>query len=252
MGAWRKPVAWSLALVAVLATACSNSRANPAPGPSVGRELHRELPSAVDDIRFTDSAGRHVTLASLRGKVVVISDMLTLCQGTCPLDTAELVAAARHVNATASGKRVVFLSVTLDPGRDNLRRLAAYRQQYSPAPSTWSVMTARPRELDLLWKVLGVYRQRVPDKPPLPRDPLTHEPLTYDITHSDEAFFIDASGRERFVLQGAPHITPGLAVPSGLTALMAAGTGSHTPPLEQGWTSTQAVQVIGWLLDKHL
>jgi protein SCO1/2 len=236
----------------VLAAACSNTQANPAPGPSVGRELHRQLPSAVLDIRFTDSAGRRVTLASLRGEVVVISDMLTLCQGTCPLDTAELVAAARRVDATAAGKRVVFLSVTLDPRRDTLRRLTAYRRQYSPAPSTWSPMTAPPSELNLLWKTLGVFRKRVPDKPPLPRDSLTHEPLTYDITHSDEVFFIDASGRERFVLQGAPHITPGLAMPPGLTALMAADAGSRTPPSEQEWISAQAVQVIGWLLDKHL
>ena len=154
-----------------------------------------------------------VTLASLRGKIVVVSDMMTLCQGTCPLDTANVAAAARRVRAAGLGDRVVFLSITIDPARDSPARLAAYRRLYAPAPADWQTATGSAQTVNSLWKWLGVYRQQVPDKAPGPRDWLTGKRLTYDVTHSDEVFFIDAQGRERFLLEGAPHISPGITIP---------------------------------------
>ena len=57
----------------------------------------------------------------------MISDVMTLCQESCPLDTANVVAAARPVERAGLDSKVVFLSITIDPGRDTVAQLAAYR-----------------------------------------------------------------------------------------------------------------------------
>ena len=209
------------------------------------------LPAPIEALRLTDASGRAVSLAALRGKIVVLSDMLTLCQGTCPIDTANVVGTARRVSAAGLGGRVAFLSVTVDPGRDVATRLAAYRRQYSPAPSDWYVLTGSSSEIKLFWDTLGVFRKREADPQPGPKDWLTGHRLTYDITHSDEVFFFDRSGRERFLLQGLPHISPGSPVPPTLKKFMAAGDEGPTSS-PHGWTTQQAVQVLAWLLDKRI
>ncbi len=221
------------------------------PGASVGQRLSRALPASVMRLRLTDASGRAVTLASLRGKIVVVSDMLTLCQGTCPLDTANVVGTARRLSKAGLGGKVAFLSVTVDPQRDVGRRLASYRRQYAPVPSDWYVLGGSARDLDKFWDTLGVFRKREPDAQPGPKDWLTGRRLTYDVTHSDEVFFFDATGRERFLLQGLPHVSPGSPVPPELKAFVAAGDESPTSS-PHGWTTDQALQVLSWLLDKKI
>ncbi len=209
------------------------------------------LSAPVEQLRLTDASGRAVSLAALKGKIVVLSDMLTLCQGTCPIDTANVVGTARRVSSAGLGGDVAFLSVTVDPDRDLAARLAAYRRQYAPAPSDWYVLTGSPREINLFWDTLGVFRKREPDPQPGPKDWLTGRRLTYDVTHSDEVFFFDRTGRERFLLQGLPHISPGSPVPPVLKKFIAAGDEGPTSS-PHGWSTDQAVQVLAWLLNKKI
>jgi protein SCO1/2 len=174
-----------------------------------------------------------VTFNALRGKVVVMSDMVTLCQGTCPLDTADLVAAARQVHAAGLSARVAFLSITLDPRRDTRARLAAYRRQYRPAPRDWYVLTGSPTTINRLWDALGVYRRIVPETG---RDQLTGAAMTYDVTHSDEVFFLDAHSRERCTIHGVPHIAPRSTVPPELRSQV------------RRWSTRDALAVVSRLL----
>lgn len=221
----------------------------PPPGPSVGQQLHAELPASVRMASLRDSSGRRVSLESLRGKVVVLSDLLTLCQETCPLDTANVVAAGRKVEASGLGKRVVFLSVTVDPQRDTQHRLAAYRRLYNPAPHDWLTLTGSPATLHTFWKRLGVFVKRVPDKPPAPHDWLTGKPLHYDVTHSDAVFFLDQSGRLRFLLTGSPHVAAGAPIPPELRRLLNdKGHRNLTHPDARAWTLQQELSVISWLV----
>ena len=224
-----------------------------APGASVGQRVDAVLPAAVSAPVLIGSTGRRFDLASLAGKVVVVSDMMTLCQETCPLDTANVVAAARAAARAGLGDRVEFLSITIDPRRDTPQRLAAYRALYAPAPDDWIVATATGGQLTALWKALGVYIERVPDEPPAPRDWLTGESLTYDLTHSDEVFFIDEHGRERFVLDGAPHVAPGAPLPATLKKFLDdSGRKNLTQPDAQAWTLPQELQVLSWLIGRRI
>lgn len=162
------------------------------------------------------TTGHRMSLRSLAGKVLVVSDMMTLCQETCPLDTANIVAAARAVQRAGLGKKVEFLSITIDPSRDTIAQFAAYRKLYSPAPAEWAVLTASSATLGRLWRTLGVLIERVPESGSPPRNWRTGISLSYDLTDSDEVFFIDTTGRGRFLPEGSPHVAPGAPIRSPL------------------------------------
>src|SRR5581483_1048910 len=99
-----------LVAAVVIMSGCHGSDRTAEPAAATGQEMDRPLAPQVVDATLVDSSGRRLTISSLRGKIVVISDMMTLCQGTCPLDTANVVQAARRVQAAGEDSRVVFLS----------------------------------------------------------------------------------------------------------------------------------------------
>jgi cytochrome oxidase Cu insertion factor (SCO1/SenC/PrrC family) len=243
----------ALAVVALSLGACHGGADPSEPTASAGQELDRTLPPAVTHAQLVDSSGRSLTISSLRGKIVVLSDMMTLCQGTCPLDTVNVVQAARRVHDAGEDHRVVFLSVTIDPARDTQSRLVAYRNQYAPAPANWLALSGSVDSVNRFWDALGVYRKTEPDQPPAPRDWLTGTQLTYDITHSDQVFFLDANGHERFQLDGPPHVAPGTTIPPKLNAFLSAeGRADLAHPDAMSWTVRQELDILGQLLDVKL
>ena len=211
----------------------------------IGTPLNSALPASVRGLRFTSGDGRVVSLADFTGKTVAISDVMTLCQETCPLDTATLVQTVRAEDAAGPGSGEEFLSITVDPGRDTPAQLAAYRRLFTPPPSNWLTLTGSASTVNALWNYLGVWRNKVAEgSGPAPRNWRTGQPLTYDVQHSDEVFFLDARGHERFVLEGAPYATKG-AVPQTLYDFMdAQGRGGLQSAPSTAWTEAQAQQVL--------
>jgi protein SCO1/2 len=211
----------------------------PAPGAEVGTALDQALPASVLDLPLTSSDG----------KVVVISDMMTLCQETCPMDTATVVQTVRDENAQGHAGQVVYLSITVDPGRDTPAQLHAYRELFAPAPTNWHLLTGQPSSVAALWKFFGVWQQKVPEGPgPAPRNWRDGAALTYDVSHSDEVFFLDRHGHERFVLEGPPTVARAL-VPRALRSFLnAQGRHNLTSPASTDWNESQARRVLAWLL----
>jgi protein SCO1/2 len=205
----------------------------------------------VLDATLVATDGRRVTLSSFKGKVVVVSDFMSLCQESCPLDTANVLSAARAVEKAGLGDKVEFLSVSIDPGRDTVARLAAFRKLYAPAPKDWMVLTSSRSILGPFWNALGVYIKKTADKPPLPRDWWTGKPLHYDITHSDDVFFVDPSGNWRYLFDGIPHVAQGAAIPKTIRSFMD-DEGEHNlaDPGPAAWTVPQELKVLSWLT-KH-
>ena len=233
---------------------CSSSPHIAQPGPDVGQGFNRQLPSSVANTLLISSTGQRLNLASLKGKIVVVSDIMTLCQETCPLDTAEVLQAARAVEKAGLGSKVEFISATIDPRRDTIPQLAAFRKLYGKAPADWQVVTGGVPQLASFWKKLSVYIKQVPDDPGSPpRNWRTGKPLTYDLDHSDDVLFMDASGRERFALDGTPHVNSGAPIPPTLAKFMDAD-GKHNlhHPAAGAWSAEQELQVLSWLLDKRI
>ncbi|MGH3500228.1 MAG: SCO family protein [Nocardioidaceae bacterium] len=226
----------------------ADSSAPTAPGPSVGTKLDKPVSSSVLSIPMVDAHGHRHTLGDFAGKVVVISDSMTLCQETCPIDTSTVVQTARDVEKAGLGDDVEFLTITVDPHRDTPKRLRAYRRLFGAAPADWMTLTGTTAHIHQLWKHLGVYWKRVPGDSPAPKDWMTGAPLTYDVEHSDEVFFFGGHQHERFLLEGPPHISSTSAIPKTLYTFMT-DEGHHNTvhPKPTAWTAGQALHVISWL-----
>ena len=132
-----------------------------------------------------------------------MAPFLTLCQDECPLVTGAFIALQRDVRAAGLGSKVVFMEITVDPGRDTPARLAAYSKEFG---ADWVLATGTPANLDALWKFLGVSVQIVPEEQPAKIDWYTGTPLTYDVDHTDGYFLIDPAGHERFSDSNPPNL----------------------------------------------
>ena len=144
--------------------------------------LSRATPTVAPGFSLTDQAGRTVSLASLRGKVVVLSFFDAACDDICPVLAAEFVHAHDELGTAAS--RVAFVTVDSDP-------LALTATSAAPAEAAagisslpdWYFLTGSLRRLDAVWKSYGVA--------------VEVQTATGLIAHNEVLVLIDASGRLR-------------------------------------------------------
>ncbi len=249
----RSPARLLLALVAgtLLLAGCATAQQQPpAPGNDIGTQLDAPVSPSITHLQLTDSAGHRTSLARYAGKVLVVSDSMTLCQETCPLDTTNIVSAARAVERAGLSDKVQFLTITVDPQRDTPHRLAVYRSLYAGPQQLhdWDLLTGDQATVSRLWKYFGVYSRKVPQSQPPPKDWLTGRPLTYDVQHSDEVFFLDGSQHERFLISGMGHVESAAMVPQRLRGFLnTRGHHNLTHGGRMAWTVPQVLQTVSWL-----
>jgi protein SCO1/2 len=245
-----------MSVAALVLSACGGSSGPPAPhSGGVGTVTDRDVPSAISSLRLEDSSGRPVTLSSLRGKTVVISDSMTLCSEDCPLDTANVVVAARAADAAGLTGNTVFLTVTVDPRRDTPRRLRAYRQLYDPGDRVpnWLLLTGSRTAIARLWSYFGVYWHKVAEDDPPDHDWLTGRPLTYDIQHADEVLMLDHRGDERYVISGHAHVPDAGTVPGRMRSYLSPEGKRHLyRPGGATWTPRDVLAGLSWLTGRHV
>ncbi len=184
-----------------------------------------------------------MSLAALRGKVVVLAPFLSLCQDECPLVTGAFISLQRDLRGAGLAHRVVFVEATVDPGRDTVARLAAYQREFG---ADWDLWTGTPANVAAFWKPFGVEYQIVPEDQPPKIDWFTGRPLTYDVNHTDGYILIGTDGHERFVDATAPDLS---RLDHKLTSLLNDG-GLHNlqHPQQPNWTIADALASIGWML----
>lgn len=224
--------------------ACGSSPS--VPDISGGSELSAAIPSTIANLPLVNQDGKTVHLADYKGKTIVIQDGMTLCQEQCPIDTATFVGMAR-ASAKASSKPndVVFLTITVDPVRDDPAQLAAYRALYAPGSGSlpqWQLLTGKPADIAALWKYLHVWYQKVPQDAVV-KNWRTGAVLTYDIQHSDEVFFIDHGLRQRYLLEGMPSL--GGTIPSQIKHFMTAEGMANMKM--SNWTVANGMTVLDWV-----
>jgi protein SCO1 len=134
--------------------------------------------------RFTDQRGHTMTLASLRGKVVVLEFMDPHCTDICPIVSQELVDAYRQLGAQAS--KVVFAAINVNQYHAAVKDMAAYSNAHrlNTIPD-WHFFTGPVPALLTAWRAYNVQVQA-----PNPNA---------DIIHTSVLYFIDAKGAERFL-----------------------------------------------------
>jgi cytochrome oxidase Cu insertion factor (SCO1/SenC/PrrC family) len=251
----RRSVVAGLAVAALVLVAAAIGRFAPTspkkPNADIGTTLDQALPSWATSMVFTDDFGKHTTLADFSGKTVVLVPFMTLCQETCPLTTTNLMTVDKSVLNAHQENNVQIVEITIDPERDTVARLDAYRGVAEIRQPNWSLLTAAPADLSRLWKLLGVDVEKTAPAPGAV-DWLGGKPLTYDLTHTDEVFFLDKTGHERFLIDGAPNTKGVLPSPVLDKFLNDDGQANLTNPDASTWTADDATTSLAWVLGKHL
>ena len=208
-----------------------------------GTELNRPVPS----LPLLDAHGKRVTLSAYRGKVVVLSPVLTLCHEVCPLTTGAFLGMQLAVRRAGLAHRVVFVEISVDPWRDSPARLRAFSRY---AGVDFPLFTGSVAELRRFWRFFGVGFFRTAAGKPPDLDWWTHRRETFDVAHSDGLFFVDAAGHLRIVVLGMPNVHGRLA--ARLRRLLS-GEGIrnlHHPQV--AWSVPQALDDLGALLGRRI
>src|SRR5207249_3781071 len=77
------------------------------------------------EFTLTSQDGAPVSLARLRGKVVALTFIYTLCTDTCPVLTP-MMSFVQDRLGEDFGTKIAFVSITIDPERDTPEVLKAY------------------------------------------------------------------------------------------------------------------------------
>lgn len=109
-------------------------------------------------VTFTDDAGQPVTLASFRGRPVVLNMFFASCGYACPLTVTDLLAIQGRLPAELRAQ-TVFVLVSFDVARDTTEMLAKYRTQRG-LDGQWVLLRGDNDSVRELAALLGVkYKQ---------------------------------------------------------------------------------------------
>jgi protein SCO1/2 len=136
-----------------------------------------EPPRAAPELSLQASSGGKLSLASYRGKVILMGFGFTSCPEVCPTTLATLAQARKRLGAQAEQVQVVY--VTVDPERDSAERMRAYLTGFDP---TFVGGTGTPAQLAAVRNNYGVMAER--------------KPLgsSYTVAHSSSVYLIDQNG----------------------------------------------------------
>jgi protein SCO1 len=110
-------------------------------------EDEQRLPTlgAAPEFALTSQDGAEVTLASLRGKVMV-TFIYTSCPDVCPMLTDKMARVQDELGSDF-GSKVAFVSITTDPERDTPEVLKGYAEAFDANLAGWSFLTGEPAEV---------------------------------------------------------------------------------------------------------
>lgn len=264
---------WSAGLAALICLANSSiSQASEitAPPSSVGVATDTVIPAPVLNATFGDEMGMSQSLASLKGKTVLVVPLLTLCGDTCPFTSANMIQIESKL-ASEKVNNVVVVGVSVDPYRDNQSRISAYLKLINTNFDIWiptgktttpvitkSELAAKNpigtgdtnTNLTAFEKFFGWTVQVIPQSNPPAKDWLApFKPLTYDINHSDGFWIIDPSQHVRFVSGTQPAFTGTLS--KTLATFMGYKSNIYKDPVYKGgWTPAQVLQALSFVDQK--
>ena len=125
------------------------------------------------------------------------------------MTTANMHRAAETAQANGTSGRVVFLSLTVDPQRDTVRRMRRYSHLYGALPD-WRLATGRPAQVTALWRALGVSTDKTKPEDTV-RDWMTGKVIhdSYDVHHQDVVMVVGPPAG----CAGSPSVTPTRGAP---------------------------------------
>ena len=172
-------VAWSLPTGSMAHDPPARARGAPVPAPAGRLPVIREAP----DFTLVDHEGRRLVRADGEGRVILISFVYLSCPSACPLITQRMALLHQQLRrAGVAPSRVLLLSVTVDPARDDVATLADYARRAGADGRGWRFLRD---DAERLRPVLAAFDEWTR---PLPGG---------EIDHPARLHLIDARGRVR-------------------------------------------------------
>ena len=107
------------------------------------------------DFTLQDAAGRSVSLADFRGKVVVLHFIYTNCPDICPLHADRIAEIQTLINQSPMKQLVEFITITTDPSRDRGNVLTEYGRAHGLDPVNWAFLTTKTDQQEDLTRKLA-------------------------------------------------------------------------------------------------
>jgi cytochrome oxidase Cu insertion factor (SCO1/SenC/PrrC family) len=171
-----------------MAFAAVNKTADPITAEAIAG-TNGQLDTPAPNFTLTSQTGRPVSLASLRGKVVLLTFLDPVCTTDCPVIAAEMRAADTLLGSKASGAEMV--AVVANPTYTSLAYTRAFdlQEELNTVPN-WLYLTGTVSQLAAVWHHYGV---EVED---LPAGAMA--------AHNDIAFVISAKGEVQQEISADP------------------------------------------------
>jgi cytochrome oxidase Cu insertion factor (SCO1/SenC/PrrC family) len=178
--------AGALGLIILGAAPMAAAQASPVADPILAEAINGSsapLNFPAPGFSLTDQHGRTATLASLRGKVVLLTFLDDTCTVDCPLIAQEFRAAGQMLSADT--RRVALVAVNYNPLYTQVSYIQAFdRQEGLATVPNWLYLTGTRAQLQQVWRHYGVAPAEI-----LPAGSM--------IGHGDYAFIIDQAGHVR-------------------------------------------------------
>jgi cytochrome oxidase Cu insertion factor (SCO1/SenC/PrrC family) len=176
----------AIGLIILGAAPMAAAQASPVADPILAEAINGSsapIDSPAPGFSLTDQYGRTTSLASLRGKVVLLTFLDDTCTVDCPLIAQEFRQAGQLLGADAA--RVELVAVNYNPLYTQVSYIQAFdRQEGLAGVRNWLYLTGTPAQLQ---HVLASYGA----------EPAEVLPAGSMIGHGDYAFVIDQSGHLR-------------------------------------------------------
>ncbi|HEY2312799.1 MAG TPA: SCO family protein [Streptosporangiaceae bacterium] len=188
---------WAAAVVVVGAGPMAIAQASPNAAPIIAQAIDGSaapLNFAAPGFALSDQHGRAVSLASLRGKVVLLTFLDPVCTSDCPLIAQEFRQADQMLGADS--RNVEMVAIVANPVYRSVAYTRAFDAQegLSRLPN-WLFLTGSLAQLQQTWKNYAISAQV--------------EAPGGMVAHDDLAYVIDTAGRTRAELNFNPG--PGTA-----------------------------------------
>jgi cytochrome oxidase Cu insertion factor (SCO1/SenC/PrrC family) len=136
------------------------------------------------DFTLIDQFGHPVTLASLRGREIVLAFIDSRCTSLCPL-TAEIMYDAKTRLGAAAASQVALVAINANPAATSVLVVQAWSINHGMLHQ-WFFLTGTAQQLQSVYHLYGIYVQVDSSGQDV------HDPAT---------FIIDAQGRERLYFE---------------------------------------------------
>jgi protein SCO1 len=190
-----------LALGLAVFGAAAGCETNTAPIPDVpaqsadGSFASNNPADCLPPIILTDQHGTKISLASLKGKLVLIDFIYTSCATACPVLTSRFAQIASRLGVQL-GSKVTMVSITIDPEHDRPAQLLEYARTHEVSRDGWLLLTGKPEEVDAVLRIYRIKREREPDG---------------TIAHVATSFLIGPDGRQ-LRMYNAMEVAPATVV----------------------------------------